>query len=205
MADACRPRALSAKLARPLFESVSSTETDSFMASSKLVGHDRVRQRPAGYRLREPRLQGVLLTVDPVEVAVGEAVPLPDVDERVGPVEVVHPLSERDAAVAGRLPHLHVDAADRVDQRLEAREVDDREVVHAHAGEVLDRLRQQARAAERVSSIDLFWPRPGIVTQLSRGMETTAALDRSAATEASMITSLRADPGFTPQPRRCRS
>ena len=61
----------------------------------QLVGHDRVGQRPARHRLREPRLEGVLLTVDPVEVAVGEAVPLPDVDQCVGPVEMVRCPAER--------------------------------------------------------------------------------------------------------------
>ena len=71
----------------------------------------------------------------PVEVAVGEAVPLTHVDQCVSPVEMVHPLPEGDAAIAGGLRDLHVDAADGVDQGLEAREVDDREVVDAHAGE----------------------------------------------------------------------
>ena len=47
------------------------------------------------------------------------------------------------------------DAAERVDQLLEPLEVDEHHVVHLDAGEVLDRLDRERRAAVGVCRVDL--------------------------------------------------
>ena len=86
------------------------------------------------------------------------------VGERLLAVEGLLALAEaqRDAAlaVAGAAGDLgaelvrevDLDPADRVDEVLEALEVDDHDVVDVDAEEVLDRLDLQRRAAERVGA-----------------------------------------------------
>ena len=69
-----------------------------------------------------------------------------------------------------------VDAADRVDQILEAAEVDVEDVVDLQLREdlLLERLDQQVRAALRVGGVELVaWPMPGICTLRSRGIDIT--------------------------------
>jgi hypothetical protein len=110
---------------------------------------------------------------------------------------VFEPLVEAHAHVARSRGHPDVDAVNRIHHLLEPGEVDDAEVIHADVGQVLDGLDQQRRAAKRVGSIGLFLPRPGMSTQLSRGIDVTEAELPSAANLASMITSLRCEPALT--------
>src|SRR5689334_15541577 len=122
-----------------------------------------VGQHPAGRRLVENRLDHLLLVADPGEVAVLEGVPLAGVVEglraahQLRTLVVVRRLARArvDRAVGGET-FLYVDgyAAERVDDLLEAGEVDHDDVIDPYAGERLDRLYGQRHAAPRVRGVD---------------------------------------------------
>jgi hypothetical protein len=76
---------------------------------------------------------------------------------------VVAARGERVGAVAGRLRHDDVDAAEVVRHLDQTVEVDGHVVVDAHLGELLDRLDEQRRAAEGVAGVDLVAAVPGDV------------------------------------------
>ncbi len=100
--------------------------------------------------------------------------PDPRVDERAAAVHVLLPLREAPAgpfrAALGRLVRAveairadlsrndDLDPADGVDQLLEAVEVDEDDMVHVEAGEVLDRAQRERGAADLVRRVDLREP-----------------------------------------------
>ena len=131
----------------------------------------RVDERDVGHRdaveavgsARLERAQEHLLAGLAVEVVVG--VPVAREGQGIGPVQLLvtrlH-VDRREAGVLGLgewvvvvLVDVHVDAAERVDELLESREVDVQEVVRVDAGDLLDRLQRLRVPALRVGRVDL--------------------------------------------------
>ena len=138
---------------------------------------ERVEQGAAGDQLAEHRGQEVLLALDPVQVAVGQAVPLPDEGQRLLALDDVVALLQVDAGVADAvrrtgvvgarvrvaacLVQADVDAADGVGDPVEAEQVDLDEVVDAQAGQVADGLRPAARRRPALLPLPSLARRPG--------------------------------------------
>ena len=144
----------------------------------EIAADERKAQRRSGARhLVEGGGNNLLLAACAVEVGLGgvqQVVADARVDERAAPVHVLDstleapPLPLRAAcgglvrAVetvrADRARHPDVDSPDRVDQLLEAVEVDEDDVVHVQAGQVLDRPQGERGATELVGRVDLREP-----------------------------------------------
>ena len=119
-------------------------------------GEQRTQRRRVGQRARREQLLGGrgeehLLTADAGQVALRQAVALPDERERRGAGDRLHACGEVRAGqhVARGRREAHRHAADGLGQRREADEVDLGVVVDREPGEVLDRADQRRAPARR--------------------------------------------------------
>ena len=127
----------------------------------------------------------------------------PDVGERGPAVEVLATGGdvEQGQLVEHRVGHAHVDAAERVDDPLEAEEVDVQDVVDLHPGELLHRPGDALSATPSIppsnAVLILPSPTPGMSsTHRSRGNETNTTSRRSGVHEDDRVRAvLAADVG----------
>ena len=144
----------------------------------EIVADERQPDRsPDARHLVERRLQDLLLAARPREVRLArleKVAPDPRVDERPAAVHVLRPALEPparppratlgggeravEAIRADRPRNIDLDPADRVDQLLEAVEVDDGDVIHVQAGQLPNRAERQRRAADLIGRVDLPEP-----------------------------------------------
>ena len=123
----------------------------------------QVEERRRGDELVHQRLHDPLLALGAGDVAVARIGGVADagVGERVAAVEVDRALAEVPDQAVERHRRDHLvrvldgDPAERVDQVAEAGEVDQHDVVHAQAGQPVDRADQKRRPAEGERGVDL--------------------------------------------------
>ena len=177
------------------------------------AARERQLQRRAERRHLVGRgLDHLLLAPRAVEVGLGRVEPVladPRVDERPLPVHVLRALARSaspptswqravgrvravEAVGEDRPGNVDVDAADRVDQLLEAVEVDEGDVVDVEARQALHRLQRRAPGRRSANAALIFAvPCPGMSTRRSRGIERNASRCFPGSVRISMIESER--------------
>ena len=156
---------------------VAAAETDLHVVADSADEPRNVADREGAGELLLHRLDEQLLPRDPVDVRVG--VPEADEVERRAAGQALVARLEIDLrvpvgtalVVEVAAVDVHPDAAEDVDDLLEAAEVDRHQVVHRQAGQRLHRRQAAGSAAERVGGVDLVQSQVALARALDVDLE----------------------------------